>query len=131
MNKGNEKRRKRNAELLKRDIAKQLEDVCLHCVFFKMHQDKWSGWEPGRDDDGKAFNDLAHSAIRIVAEIFTMLSENDQMMFMRNVMERNKVMESGALATFKDDDSGKSIKEVLEAFRDAFVTRKPNDPTKH
>lgn len=105
----------------KKAKAKLLEDVCLHCGFFKMHADKWPDWRPDADNhNSDAFNDMVRSAIKIVAEIFSMLDESDQMQFMRNVMvsqEINKLAE---------DKDARSLKEVLERVKVAL-----NGPTKH
>jgi hypothetical protein len=113
---------KNNAEKLKRDLAKELEDVCLHCAFFKMHSDKWMGWEPGVDND-PAFNDLVRSAVKIVAEIFTMLSEGDQMHFLNRVMQTKELHEKGPV---------KSIEDVFELIKTALNARaNRGGPVKH
>ena len=105
----------------KKAKAKLLEDVCLHCGFFKMHSDKWPDWRPDAENQSTdAFNDLVRSAIKIVAEIFSMLDTADQMQFMRNVMVSQAV---GELAKDKD---AVSLKEVLEKVKTAL-----NGPTKH
>ena len=107
----NAKRRARNAELLKRDVAKQMEDVCLHCAFFKAHADKWPDWKPNSgDDEGVAFNDLCRSAVKIVAELFTMLNESDQMYFMQRVMVAHAAHELGT----------KPVAEVVENIANAL-----------
>lgn len=99
----------------KKDRAKQLKDVCLHCAFFKIHQDKWPDWTPDSSDEGTAaFNDLVRSAVKITAEVFTMLGPIDQMKFMRNVMEQSSAMEGNPV----------TLNDVVEAF-------KPSGPTKH
>jgi hypothetical protein len=73
----------------KADTAKQLADVCLHCVFFQTHRDKWPDWPDWKPDADRelsaAFNDLVESAIKITAVVFSMLDESDQMAFMRQV----------------------------------------------
>lgn len=75
--------------LSKKKKAKMLEDVCLHCGFFQLHKDKWPDWRPDKDNpDPTAFNDLVHSAVNIVAELFTMLDESDRMKFFIRVNER-------------------------------------------
>ena len=105
----------------KKAKAKLLEDVCLHCGFFKMHADKWPDWRPDADNRNKdAFNDLVRSAIKIVAEIFSMLDTADQMQFMHNVMVAQ------AVNTLAEDKDARSLKEVLERVKVAL-----NGPTKH
>jgi hypothetical protein len=68
--------------------AEELKEVCLHCAFFTMHQDKWPDWRAdGNNVSQDAFNDLVRSTVKIVAEVFTMLDPIGQMTFMRKVME--------------------------------------------
>jgi hypothetical protein len=96
MGKGSEARRKNNAEKLKRDVAKQLEDVCLHCVFMDAHRDKWPGWNIKEDTAGsEAFQDLVHSAIKVAVNVFVYLDEAGQMKFMQEVMDRSKDLDEG------------------------------------
>jgi hypothetical protein len=117
----NAKRRARNAEKLKRDMAKHMEDVCLHCAFFKAHADKWPDWKPNSgDDEGVAFNDLVRSAIKITAEVFSMMDEADQMTFMRHVMV------SQAVHAATEGKDAIELKEVLAKVKVAL-----NGPTKH
>jgi hypothetical protein len=100
----------------KKDRTKLLKNVCLHCAFFKMHHDKWPDWTPDSGIEGiAAFSDLVRSAVKINAEVFTMLSPQDQMKFMSNVMEQSSAMEG---------NSGDMLKKVLAAFKD-------QGPTKH
>jgi hypothetical protein len=121
MGNGNEKRRARNAEKLKADMARQMADVCLHCAFFQAHGDKWPEWKPGSGDEhGEAFNDLVRSAIKITAEVFSMMDENDQMTFMRQVMV------SQAVHAAIDGKDAVELKEVLAKVKVAL-----NGPTKH
>jgi hypothetical protein len=101
----------------KEKLAKQMEDVCLHCAFFQAHHDKHPDWKP--DDNNvtaEAFNDLVHSAIKITAEVFSMLDEGDQMVFMHKVMVTQAVHGAG----------DKPIKEIMEA-----VARALQGTTKH
>jgi hypothetical protein len=87
----------------------------------KTHADKWPDWKPSADSEhSEAFNDLCRSAIKIVAEIFSMLDESDQMQFMRNVMVAQEV---DKLAEGKNN---KTLQEVLEKVKVAL-----NGPTKH
>jgi hypothetical protein len=84
-----------------------------------MHQHKWPDWKPDSEVETEAsltaFNDLVRSAVKITAEVFTMLDPTDQIKFMRNVM---------TTATQVDPNI---IKELLERFRqDAH-----KGPTKH
>jgi hypothetical protein len=111
MGNGNDKRRARNAEKLKRDMAKQMEDVCLHCAFFQAHGDKWPDWRPDGDNvNVEAFNDLCRSAVKIVAEVFSMLDEGDQMHFMQRVMVAHAARELGT----------KPVAEVVENIANAL-----------
>jgi hypothetical protein len=106
----------------KKAKAKLLEDVCLHCGFFKMHGDKWPDWRPDKhsDVDNAAFNDLCKSAIKITAEVFSMLDEGDQMMFMRQVMVSQAVHEA------TEGKNAVELKEVLAKVKVAL-----NGSTKH
>ena len=122
MGNGNEKRRARNAEKLKADMARQMEDVCLHCAFFQAHGDKWPDWKPDSDivSTNAAFNDLVRSAIKIVAEVFSMMDEADQMTFIRHVMVSQAVHEA---------TEGKDVVQLREVLAKVKVAL--NGPTKH
>src|SRR4029077_2773780 len=111
----------KNNEKRKRDLAKQMEDVCLHCAFFQAHGDKWPDWRPNTGDvDERAFQDLVRSAIKIVAQVFSMLDQSDQMTFMRHVMVSQAVHE------LAEGKSAMSLKEILEKVKEAMQS-----PTKH
>jgi hypothetical protein len=98
-------------------LAKQMEEVCLHCAFFQAHHDKWPDWRADADNvTAEAFNDLVRSAIKITAEVFSMLDESDQMIFMRNVMVARAI----------HDMEDKPVKEIMEA-----VARVLQGTTKH
>lgn len=99
------KKRKRN-----------LDDLCLHCVFFQAHQDKWPDWKPDGDNkDIRAFNDMVHSASKIVTEIFLMLDPLQQMMFWREVFAQLRRVEG-------DEHQQPTLADVMEAFK-ASVTK--------
>jgi hypothetical protein len=103
--------------------AKELEGVCLHCMFFTAHGDKWPDWR--RDEENvsqDAFNDLVRSAVKITAEVFTMLAPMDQMQFMNKVMRSYTEMESGGEVASLTD-----IKEIAEL----LMRRVSGGPTKH
>jgi hypothetical protein len=105
----------------KADTAKQLADVCLHCAFFQTHGDKWPDWKPNADHEhSEAFNDLVRSAIKITAEVFSMLDESDQMTFMRQVMVSQTVHE------VTEGKDAVTLREVLAKVKAAL-----NGPTKH
>ena len=91
-------------KLSKKAKAKLLKGMCLHCVFFHIHRDKWPNWRPDKDNQSEdAFNDLVHSAAKITAQVFSMLDEADQMIFMRQV----------SLIQATQDIDAKPIKEIL------------------
>jgi hypothetical protein len=107
----------------KRKKKNELAEVCLHCAYFQMHQEKWPGWKPGGDNvDQTAFNDLVRSATKIVAEIFTMLDPMGQMQFMNQVMTSYTAMESGGAPASLEE-----IKEIAAA----LVRSANGGPTKH
>ena len=114
---------KKTKKQKEQDTAKELADVCLHCAFFKMHQDKWPDWKPSDDNEteesSRAFNDLVRSAVKITAEVFTMLDPMDQMKFMRNVMTTATKAELGISAV-------DAVKELLERFRQDASKARPN-----
>jgi hypothetical protein len=104
--------------------AKELKGVCLHCAFFTMHGDKWPEWRADGDNVSQdAFNDLVRSAVKIVAEIFTMLSPLDQMQFQSRVMKSFMEMQGGG-----ESASLEEIKDIAQA-----IMRSVNGggPTKH
>jgi hypothetical protein len=103
--------------------AKELEGVCLHCMFFTAHGDKWPDWRADNDANPEAFNDLVRSAIKIVAEIFTMLSPLDQMQFQRRVMNSYMEMQRGG-----EDASLEEIKDIAQAILSSV---NGGGPTKH
>jgi hypothetical protein len=91
--------------------AKLLEDVCLHCMFFKAHGDKWPEWRADGDNVSQdAFNDLVRSTIKIVAEVFTMLDQMGQMQFMNRVMNSYMEMQRGG-----EEASPEDIKDIAQA----------------
>ena len=94
------------------------KDVCLHCGFFKLHQDKWPKWSRETHDQ-EAFSDLVHSTIKITAEVFTMLDRMDQMRFMRQVMDTCNELENPSVA------------EAIQSLKELFAMIKPNGQTKH
>jgi hypothetical protein len=94
---------------------KDLTEVCLHCLFIKAHQDKWPKWTPTSNDTAnEAFQDLVHSAIKIVVNVFVYLDEADQMRFMQEVMDKSKKLEEGKVM----------LSKILD-------TLKPRGPTQH
>jgi hypothetical protein len=104
--------------------AKELEGVCLHCAFFTMHGDKWPDWKAnGENVSQDAFNDLVRSAVKIVAEIFTMLAPMDQMQFQRRVMNSYMEMQRGG-----EEASPEDIREIVQAMLGAVSG---GGPTKH
>jgi hypothetical protein len=110
----------------KRAKTKLPKDVCLHCAFFKMHQDKWPDWRPdGGNVDQKAFDDLVYSVIRIVAELFTMLDLVDRVKFLRNVLTAHRKLEP--------DDNPVSAKDLMEALKLGMFGGEigKGGPTKH
>ena len=104
----------------KKEKAELLKDVCLHCGFFQMHQDKWPKWSrENGEQHQEAFNDLVANAIKITAEVFSMLHTGDQIKFMRRVMEKAIEIES--------PEPGHAI----QALKELFDTIKSGGPTKH
>jgi hypothetical protein len=95
--------------------------MCLHCAFFQVHGDKWPDWKADGDNvSQEAFNDLVRSAVKIVAEVFTMLDPLGQMRFMNQVMTSYTAMEG--------DSEGVSLTEIKEI---AEIFRRHSGPTKH
>ena len=102
--------------------AKEMEDICLHCGFFQLHHDKWPDWRPGPEINGEsseAFSDLVRSAIKIVAEVFSMLDEADRMKFYNRVETSLKQIERGP---------PQSMQDVFEMIKEAVA---PKGPIKH
>lgn len=89
--------------------AELLEDVCLHCLFMKAHQDKWPIWSPKGDDTAnEAFQDLVHSAIKIAVNVFAYLDDAGQMQFMQEVMDKSKKLDEGRVIIGKIMETLKS-----------------------
>lgn len=114
-------------KMKKKEKAELLKDVCLHCGFMKMHEDKWPKWRADTEynendpEAVKAFNDLVRSAAKIVADVFMMLAPMDQMKFMRNVMTDVQMAEQGG------DNRPESVAEVIALFKRGI----DGGPTKH
>jgi hypothetical protein len=103
----------------------ELAEACLHCAFFAMHGEKWPKWKPNSDHtpvNQEAFNDLVQSAVKIVAEIFTMLDPMGQMVFMHKVME---------LYTENRDRDHDSVNETMTLSEVLRLLRSAASNTKH
>jgi hypothetical protein len=99
--------------------AAALKETCLHCVFFEVHQDKWPDWRADGDNvDQTAFNDLVRSAVKIVAEVFSMLEPVGQLTFMRRVMQHY-----GDIAKENSDDKMPTLSEMIDIIRSQINTK--------
>lgn len=96
--------------------TKELQEVCLHCAFFEIHKTKWPNWKPNVDESVEqqaAFNDLVRSTVKVVAEVFTMISPMDQMQFMHEVMAHYQQMTGSQSPEAKPA----TFSEVVEMFK--------------
>ena len=100
--------KKNKAELDRREKEKALKDVCLHCAFFKIHQDKWPDWKHNGDNQtDDAFNDLMRSLIKITAEVFLMIDRDNQYTFFHHVVNTYQQMETESAESAESDEATK------------------------